>query len=78
MLSVEHYFLPMIIVIDKEGNTMMHTDGSHATHSDSKGNPGLFITMEKCAMINVSKKLYLVTMSWTETKVASTGEHFPK
>ena len=53
-------------------------NGSHATHADGKGNSGLFSKMEKVAMINVSKKLGLVTTSSTETEVVSTGEMFSK
>ena len=71
-------FLPMIIAIDKEGNTMMHIDGSHATHADGKVHSGLFITMGKGPMMDVSKKLSLVTTSSTDTEVFSTGERFPK
>ena len=71
-------FTPTKIAIDEEGNDMMHVDGSHATHSDGKGYSFLVITMGKGAMINVSKKLGLVTMNSTETEVVSTGKWFPK
>ena len=71
-------FLSTTIAIDKEVNAMTYVDGSHATHADSKARSGLFTTMGKCAMMNVSKKLSLVTKSSTETAVVPTGELFPK
>ena len=38
----------------------------------------MHLMMGKGAMMNVSKKLGLVTTSSTETEVASNGERFPK
>ena len=71
-------FIPLIIGIDDEGNTMIYIDGAHAVHGDCKGHSGLFLTLGRGAMINVSKKLRLVTVSSTETEIVSTGERMPK
>jgi len=59
-------------------NTIIYIDGSHAVHSNCKGHSGLFLTQGKGAMINVSKKLGLVTNSSTETEIVATGERLPK
>ena len=40
---------------------MTCADGSHATHANSKGHSGVFITMVKVSMMNVSKNISLVT-----------------
>ena len=65
-------------MIDEGGNVTMHVDGSHAMHEDGKAHSGLFATMGKGAMINISKKLGLVTTSSAEKEIASTGERHPK
>ena len=70
-------FIPLIIMSDGE-NTIIYIDGAHAVHADCKGHAGLFLTMGKGAMINISKKLGLVTNSSTETEIVSTGERMPK
>ena len=51
---------------------------AHAIHKDTKRQSGLYTTMGKCAMINVSKKLGLNTLSSTETEIVSTRERLPK
>lgn len=68
----------MIIGMDDSGNVVIYVDGAHAVHSDGKGHSGLFVTMGTGAMINVSKKLGVNTVSSTETRIVSTGERFPK
>ena len=70
-------FIPTIIRITDEGATI-YIDGSHAIHADTKGHSGLYTTMGKGALINVAKKLGLVTISSTETEVVATGERLPK
>jgi hypothetical protein len=70
-------FMPLIIASDGL-NTIIYIDGSHAVHSNCKGHSGLFLTQGKGAMINVSKKLGLVTNSSTETEIVATGERLPK
>ena len=57
---------------------LIYIDGDHVVHADGKGHTGLFLTMGKGAMVNVSKKLGVATTSSTETEVASNGERFPK
>ena len=47
-------------------------------HSDSRGHLGMYVTIGIRAMMNVSKKLELVTNSYTKTKIVATGERFPK
>jgi hypothetical protein len=70
-------FLPLIIMNDGK-DTIIYIDGAHAVHNDCKGHAGLFVTQGKGAMINVSKKLGLVTNSSTETEIVATGERLPK
>ena len=70
-------FIPLIISITKKG-AIIYIDGAHAIHTDAKGHSGLYATMGKGAMINVSKKLGLNTLSSTETEIVSTGERLPK
>ena len=70
-------FLPLIIMSDGV-NTIIYIDGAHAVHTDCKGHAGLYLTMGKGAMINISKKIGLVTNSSTETEIVSTGERMPK
>lgn len=70
--------VPLIISIDVDGEVCMRIDGAHAIHADGKGHSGMFVTMGREDMINVSKKLGLVTTSSTETDVMSNGERFPK
>ena len=70
-------FIPLIIAITEKG-AIIYIDGAHATHTDSKGHSGLYATLGKGAMINVSKKVSLNTLSSTETEVVSTGERLPK
>ena len=70
-------FIPLIISITKKG-AIIYIDCAHAIHTDAKGHSGLYATMGKGAMINVSKKLGLNTLSSTETEIVSTGERLPK
>ena len=70
-------FIPTIIRITDEGATI-YIDGSHAIHADTRGHSGMYTTMGKGALINVAKKLGLVTISSTETEVVATGERLPK
>ena len=70
-------FIPSVISITEQG-AIINIDGAHAIHTDAKGHSGLYATMGKGAMINVSKKLGLNTLSSTETEVVSTGERLPK
>ena len=70
-------FIPTIIRITDEGATI-YIDGSHAIHADSRGHSGMYTTMGKGALINMAKKLGLVTISSTETEVVATGERLPK
>ena len=64
--------------IDESGEVRACIDGARAVHNDGKGHSGTCLTMGKGAMMNVSKKLGLVSTSSTEKEVASNGERFPK
>ena len=64
-------FLPMIMSINDKGEVCVCIEGSHAVHADSKGHSGLFVSMRRGAMSKVSKNLGVVTVSLTETEVAS-------
>ena len=70
--------MPLIIAIDEDKNTYAHIDGVYAIHIDTKGHSGLFLTIGQEVIINISKKLGLVTTSSAETEVVSCGERFPK
>ena len=72
------HFLLLIISADKDGKVHMCIDGAHAIHSDGRGHSGMHATMGRGRMINVSKKLRLVTVSSTKTEVVADGEYFPK
>ena len=74
----ETRFLPLIISIDDEGEVVTCIDGAHAVRAYGKMHSGMFLTMGKGAMMNVSKKLGVVTASSTETKIVADGEIFPK
>ena len=47
-------------------------------HSDSRGHSGMYVTIGTRAIMNVSKKLGLVTNSSAETEAVAIGERFPK
>ena len=70
-------FLPLIISITQDGVTI-YIDGAHVVHADLKGHSSLYATQERGAMINVSKKLGIVTNSSTQTELVSTEEYMPK
>ena len=54
--------MALIVSTDDDGEAHTRIDGSHAVHVDEKGHSEMCLTMEKGAMMNVSKKLGLVTM----------------
>ena len=56
----------------------MCIDGAHAVHQDGNGHSGLFAIMGRGAMMSISKKLGLVTISSTETEVVLNRERFLK
>ena len=67
--------LSLITSIDENGKVVMHIDRAYVAYSDGRSYLGLSLTMEQGAMINVSKKLELSTISSTETEIVSDGEH---
>ena len=56
----------------------MHVDGADAVHSDGRSHSGAFVTMGTGSIMNVLKKISLVTNRSTKTEVVPTGERFPK
>lgn len=70
-------FIPLIISVIADGATI-YIDGAHAIHPDTRGHSGLYVTQGKGAMMNVSKKLGVITTSSTETEIVSVGERLPK
>ena len=58
-------FLLLVISITQDRVTI-YIDRAHTVHADSKGHSGLYTRKERGAMINVSKKLGIVTNSSTE------------
>ena len=70
--------MPLIIIIDDNGNVHIYIDDAHTIYSDARGHSGLFLTIGQGIMINTSKKLGLVTTSSIETEVVLSGERFLK
>ena len=64
--------------MNRNGEMMIYIDGAHMVHMDTQGHSGLFATIGKGAMLNVAKKLGMVTISSTETEVVSTGVRLTK
>ena len=67
-------FLPLITSIDDDGIALKCINVAHVVRAIGKGYSGMFVTMGLGAMIDVSKKLGLVTTSSTETEIAASGE----
>ena len=61
-----------------EDSAIIYIDESHAVHSDAKGHSEMFTTMGRGALLNIAKKLGLVTLSSTKTEIVSTGEQMPQ
>ena len=61
-----------------DGEVHIYIDGAHAVHNDGRGQLGLYLAMGKGAIMNVSKKLRLVTTSSTEIEVVANGKRFTK
>ena len=68
----------MIIAIDKENKVQIYIDRAHAIHIDRKGYSGIFLMIGRGRMINISKKLELVTLSSTKTEVVTDMKYFLK
>ena len=47
--------------------TVIHTDGAHAAHANTKRHSGPFVTQGKGAVSNASKKAGVAATSLTET-----------
>ena len=56
----------------------IYIDSTYMVHTDGKGHTGLYLTLGKGIIINILKKLELVTTSSTEMEVVANGEHFLK
>ena len=56
-------FIPLIISICDKGEIVTHSEEVHSAYDDVKGNYGMFLTMDKGAMMSVSKKLGVVAVS---------------
>ena len=70
--------LPLIIDIADHRNAYVHADSIHATYSDIKFHSSLFLMIARGAMIKILKKFSIVTSSFTEIEVVSSGERFSK
>ena len=70
-------FLPLIIAINKDSEVQIYIDGAYTVHIDGKGHSGIFLMIGKGRMMNVSKKLGLVTISSTKMEVVADRECFP-
>ena len=55
-------FLPTVIKITEDGG-IIYIDGSHVFHTDTKVYSGMFMTIGKGALLNIAKKLGLLTIS---------------
>lgn len=71
-------YFPLIIALYKNGDTIIWIDGAHNVHMDGKGHAGMVTSQGRGAMISVSKKLGIKTLSSTETEIVATGERLPK
>ena len=71
-------FIPLIISIDDKGEVVTCADRSHAVHADGKRHSGMLLNMDKGAIMSASKKLGVVTVSSTGTKIVADGERFQK
>ena len=71
-------YMLLIIGIDVNGDTCVYIDVSHAVHVDGKGYSGMCVTIGHDSMINLSKKLGIVSNSSIETEVVSSNEIFLK
>ena len=69
-------YLTLIIGIDEKGNACTCSDGAHRVHVDGKGHSEIFFTMDRGAIMNVSKNLRLLETSSAETEIVSNGERF--
>ena len=67
-----------IIAIDKDSKVQICIDGDYTVHNDRKKHSDLFLVIARGAMLNVLKKLSLVTISSTETEVVADRKRFPK
>ena len=71
------HYLPLIIITDNEGNTHIYINEVHIVYLDGRDYSSMHIIMGTRAMINVSKKLQLVTKSSTKIELILIGERFP-
>ena len=56
-------YFSLIILMEKDGDVHMRVNRGHANHDDSKSYSGSCATMGKGILINILKKLRLVTQS---------------
>ena len=71
-------FLPLVIVIDNKGEVLVCIDRVHTVFNNSKEYSGLYFTMSKGTMINILKKLSVVTTSLIEIEAVLNCKHFLK
>ena len=69
--------LPLILCADGKGIGIW-IDASHTVYADMKGHIGLFISMEKGAVISSANQIKLNTTSSTETEIVAVGEKLTK
>ena len=71
-------YAPLIPSIDNDREVCACIDGAHAAHMDGKGHSGMCLIIGRGPIMNVSKKLGLVTTIYTETEVVTHGKRFHK
>ena len=71
-------YLLLIISINKDREVYICIDGAYTVHMDKRGHSELYLTMRRGRMINILKKLELITTNSTETEVVADRDMFLK
>ena len=72
------HFISLMVSIDENGKVIIYIDSAHTAHNNSKEHSGLYLMIEKKVIINVSKKLSLVTTSSIEIEITADSKRFLK
>ena len=61
----------MIISINDKGKVYIYIDSAYIVYIDGQGHSSIYLAIEKSEMINIFKKLGVITTSSTETEVTA-------
>jgi len=73
----ETIFLPLVLGWDETGNTYWSVDASFAVHNDMKSHTGGVMTLGSGALIAMSTKQKLKTISSTEAELVGVSDSLP-